>query len=115
MMQTVLNTVRVAGATSRLTRFVTRDDLGKWWIREPLEKTMERHANHRLARYTTIVDCPWCVSFHAGWLMLLGETLTIWAPPIVRSWWEIMTGALALSEITTATSLYFGLYDGTDD
>lgn len=110
---------------ARLTRLVTEDDLGWWWIRQPAY----RWANHREMRLPPLspeervavydgepepengwrsklvsgLGCRWCVGFHLGWLALAAELLTSrkglrWA----RGPWSFLLGALALNAASNA-------------
>ena len=64
--------------SARLTRFVVRDDLAKWWIKDPIDRAMDRYAADEIYRaaqddrdpvepwwwkYRSGLDCPWCVGF----------------------------------------------------
>lgn len=124
----------VAIATARLTRFITTDHLGEWWIVGPLKRWAWRreHQGYLSAncdqegwyeeqeerRRATIehdpvptpptrrgawrsklvkgLDCPFCVGFWIGALVLLGEVATHrWRP--LRAVWTFALGALGLN------------------
>lgn len=130
--------VRIVGATARITRLITEDDVpGEWWIKEPIDAAMERYesdntrtlpvehgghlhfeANTRADyfdrpwwwRYREGLDCPWCVSAHvAFWLVLVEHTLP--DRGVARKLWNIGTGALASSYVAARAET---LLDGID-
>jgi len=39
----VTDAALVLGATMRLTRLITNDDLGQWWLKDPLDRWMHGH------------------------------------------------------------------------
>lgn len=123
-----LSDVAIAAlATARLTRFVVRDDLGKWWIKDPIDRAMDRYAEREVARaekegrdvlvprwwkYRSGLDCPWC----AGFWIALGVLATMRpAPtaqvPIVRLGMQ----GLAMNYLTTQVGDRLGDYDDGDD
>jgi len=62
--QAVDNLVDIAlivGASIRLTRLVTVDDLGRWWVADPLSARLDSLG---LGKYSEGFDCPFCVGFH---------------------------------------------------
>ncbi len=108
----------VAIATARLTRFITTDHLGEWYIVGPLKRWAWRksgvgytpseigerveavptppHYGGWRARLVKGLDCPFCVGFWIGALVLLGEVVTRrWRP--LRAVWTFALGALGLN------------------
>lgn len=108
----------VAIATARLTRFVTSDWLGEWTLVHPLKRWAVRaespmHSGPRPAgwdpddrdpdpdngwrsKLVKGLDCPFCVGFWIGVLVLLGEVVTHrWRP--LRAVWTFVLGALGLN------------------
>ena len=115
----------VAIATVRLTRFITTDHLGEWtvtgplkrWaarrevperLREPLEQRLAEEIERGSAvdnpppqwgwrsKLVKGLDCPFCVGFWIGALVLLGEVVTRrWRP--LRAVWTFALGALGLN------------------
>lgn len=108
----------VAIATARLTRFVTSDWLGEWTLVRPLKRWAVRaesptHSGPRPAgwdpddrdpdpdngwrsKLVKGLDCPFCVGFWIGALVLLGEVVTRrWRP--LRAVWTFALGALGLN------------------
>lgn len=102
-------------AAARLTRFVTRDTLGGWLIREPIARAMQNYAQAALTKhqregrpgtptapwwwkYETGLHCKWCVGFWlaAGTLITEKATRGTCARPIIRT----IGGALALNYVT---------------
>lgn len=102
-------------AAARLTRFVTRDTLGGWLIREPIARAMQNYARAAADKHTregrpghptppwwwkyeTGLHCKWCVGFWlaAGTLITEKATRGTCARPIIRT----IGGALALNYVT---------------
>ena len=102
-------------AAARLTRFVTKDTLGGWLIREPIARVMQNYAQQTAQRhqregrpghpappwwwkYETGLHCKWCVGFWlaAGTLITEKATRGTCARPIIRT----IGGALALNYVT---------------
>lgn len=102
-------------AAARLTRFVTRDTLGGWLIREPIARVMQNYTQAALTKhqregrpghptppwwwkYETGLHCKWCVGFWLCAATLAAEKATrgTCARPIVRT----LGGALALNYVT---------------
>lgn len=109
-----LDLLLLLGATLRLTRLVTTDDLGWWLIRGPAYRATTRPLN-TLPAYLTEPEpdtttlagklasglgCPHCVGFWIGLALL-----TVWSLTggIGHGWedlhgtWRFVTGALTLS------------------
>lgn len=106
-------------AALRLTRFVTSDFLGEWWIAGPAKRWAWRNGtdgyspseiarspaptprpeNGWRSKLVKGLDCPFCVGFWLGVLVLLAEVV---APriPVVRPLWRFAAGALALNYVT---------------
>lgn len=102
-------------AAARLTRFVTRDTLGGWLIREPIARAMQNYAQAALTKhqregrpghptqpwwwkYEVGLHCKWCVGFWlaAGTLITEKATRGTCARPVIRT----IGGALALNYVT---------------
>jgi hypothetical protein len=102
--------VLAVGATMRLTRLVVTDDLGQWWVKDPIDRWM--HGHERLAdqgrdaeamdlpmdrmkyhRYVGGLDCPFCVGFWLGAAVLVGYHV------LPRGLWRFGARALTLNEV----------------
>lgn len=102
-------------AAARLTRFVTKDTLGGWLIREPIARAMQNYAQAALTKhqregrpghpnppwwwkYEVGLHCKWCVGFWlcVGTLAAEKATRGTCARPIIRT----IGGALALNYVT---------------
>ena len=120
---TPIRTLVVALTALRLTRFITSDFLGEWTIVGPAKRwawRCEAPDSYALpetsagradpmptpdpswgwrSKLVKGLDCPHCIGFHLGWLVLLGEAI---APriPVVRHLWRFALAALALSYVT---------------
>lgn len=110
----------ITGLTMRLTRLVVSDDLGQWWLKDPLAK-LEQFARGsrwvvdkvdpdeggtvghfeeivpKWARYLDGLDCPHCVSFHAAYLGLGSYLLArrLHLLPV----WRFAAGTMSLSAV----------------
>lgn len=109
----MLDSVRVVGAAARLTRLVVVDDIGQWWIKEPVDAAMQRYADAEIERaaaqgreprtpwwwkYRDGLECKWCAGFWVCAGTLAGEHLTRDTP--LRPLWRFTTAALALNYLT---------------
>ena len=71
-----LDVALVVGATARLTRLVTTDDLGEWWIRDPAFQVANWHMIRTgelpwWDKYRSGLSCGWCVGYWIGVLVLV--------------------------------------------
>jgi hypothetical protein len=115
----------ILGATMRLTRGVVLDDVGRWWIKEPLFRRAHRDVGSsqvsdlyqppsfsdastvpRWVKYLDGLDCPFCVGFHVGWLVLLSYVIArkIHALAI----WRFIAGSLALNHVSAHLAMRIG-------
>jgi hypothetical protein len=119
--RTVDNFIRViltVLATARLTRFVTQDFLGHWWIVQPArrwavfgtplyhtlpesidaewEENEPRTWRQKLVKG---LDCPFCVGFWIGGLVLLTGVICTALGPIPRAVWRFTMGTFALNYV----------------
>lgn len=65
------DTILILGATLRLTRLVTTDDLGAWWVREPAYQAAVRHMARTgqppwWDKYRAGLSCPHCCGYWIG-------------------------------------------------
>lgn len=106
----------VALAAARATRFFTSDTLGEWVAVGPLKRWAWRREsvgyepgtltldpmptpdarNGWRSKLVTGLDCPFCVGFWIGAVVLLGEVVTRRVPAF-RPIWTFALGALALN------------------
>jgi hypothetical protein len=101
----------------RLTRFITSDKLGYWWVVQPARRwamygTALYHSPAEVIeaeweggapttprqRLVSGLDCPFCVGFWLGALALVG-TLLIGRVPVLGALWRLGLGALGLNYI----------------
>lgn len=117
----------VAGATMRLTRLVVVDDIGQWWVKDPIDKAMDRYAANAHStpgagveepwwwKYRSGLDCQWCVGFWIGAGVYAATQITD-GTRLERPWKSAMT-VLALNVATNALADKIGTYgwiDGED-
>lgn len=103
-------------AAARLTRFVTRDTLGGWLIREPIARAMQNYAQAALTKhqregrpghptqpwwwkYEVGLHCKWCVGFWLAAGTLITEKATR-NRPCARPLVATLGGVLALNYVT---------------
>lgn len=72
---TPLDALLAYGATARLTRVITDDDIGLWWVKEPAYRAALRHVERHgdipwWDKYRAGLDCPWCCGFWIGMAVL---------------------------------------------
>lgn len=91
------DTVLVVGASLRLTRAVTTDEIGALLVREPLHRAAP-DSTTLAGRIVDGVYCPFCVGFWLGAAVLAGHALTAGSPR-GRAAWRFVAAALTLNEI----------------
>lgn len=114
------------GATMRLTRLVVTDDLGQWWLKDPLDRWIEeRRRLHQRAHPRTLantrapfapwwlkyrdgLDCPFCVGFWIGAAVLLLQSRG--GKP-----WRFVAAALTLNEAAAHLGVRLGDAGYEDD
>lgn len=116
-------------ATARLSRLVITDDLGQWWVQEPVDRAMEAYtvqelnAAHRERRpvhepwwwkYRDGLECPFCVGFWLGAGTLAAGALAT-RHPLTRAAWRLGAGALALNYVTAHLGVRLGDFDTEED
>ena len=133
----VLRALLTFGATLRLTRLVTVDDLGQWWLKDPIDDAAERwyvRQQKRAAlaldghtanfeempvdqpwwwKYRSGLDCPHCFSFWTALLVVVLTSLTR-GTPLSRPWRGLM-GALALNYVAAHTESLLTAATAADD
>lgn len=102
-------TVLTLGAAARITRFVTTDDLGEWWIKEPLRSKAAK-LDPRWDKYVEGLDCPYCVSFWA--------TAAVMGAGAVLRWnrvWQFGAGVWAASYVVAHVASRLDADDDEDE
>lgn len=84
----------IFGATTRLTRLITLDDLGQWWVVDPL---ISRAENTRWWKYVDGLTCPFCVGFHLSLMVIMSYLAArrLGGPALVA--WRAAAGALTVN------------------
>lgn len=109
-----------AGFTARLTRLVITDDLGAWWLRDPLDAWFHRQdkphddwgpplvsRRMRWHRYLAGLVCPFCIGFQIGWLVLLSLWL-VGGPGHAAEWWRYVAGTFTLNWVVAHVGVRLG-------
>jgi hypothetical protein len=105
----------VLGATMRLTRLITNDKLGEWWVKDPLDVWLHGHESEatpeqvslRAAerqpwrKYAEGLECPHCVGFHVGWMVMASYLLARRSPTALKAW-KFVAGSLTLNTVVVA-------------
>lgn len=104
------------GATMRLTRLIVADDIGQWWVKEPIDRAAAKWWEHQCEvygdytppqpwwwKYRSGLDCPFCVGFWIGAGVLASEQ--VWGE---SRWWRFLAGALTLNEVAAHLGAYLG-------
>lgn len=104
------------GAALRLSRFVVADDLGKWWIKDPIDRLMDRKWEEHTAhlsefdkftypepwwwKYRSGLDCPFCIGFWIGAAALTSYTVLAKdkTTRTARAW-RFVAATLTLNEV----------------
>ena len=102
-------------AAARLTRLVVWDEIGQWWIKDPIDRAAEQwyaeqtEALHNLSgeivregepeqpwwwKYRSGLDCPYCVGFWLG-----AGVLAIDAAAGEHPVWRLTRDALAMNMV----------------
>ena len=94
-------------ATLRLTRLSTTDSLGEWLVREPAQRWAYSKGGMEGRRWKLVsgLECPYCIGFWAGVLVLS----TLWlagGPQDPAAWWLYGAGAFALSWVVGHVSAW---------
>lgn len=112
------------GATLRLTRLVTTDWLGEWWMLRPAKRWSAKYETVAVTRLVLAasdaeveelqsriesgdkfswqgrlvkgLSCPFCVGFWLGLAVIIGSLTLGTLPGIQIAWWSVL-GALALN------------------
>lgn len=127
-MSQLVDVLIICLATLRLTRLVTTDDLGEWMLRGPLQswayrrdRAAENESREKLGlgplppfsrvptgwrtKLTDGLDCPHCVGYWLGLLVLLAALLAgapstlpwLASSPLPLLVWRVICGSLALN------------------
>lgn len=83
----------ILGATMRLTRLVVADDLGQWWVKDPIDRLHHEGKLHVDHKYLGGLECPFCVGYWIGAGVLVSYHL---AP---RRAWRFVAASLTLNEV----------------
>ena len=94
-----LDLVLVTLATLRVTRLVTTDSIGQWWLYAPLyRRATSTQPTPKWAKYVEGLTCPFCVGFWIGLVMVLVLWL-VGGPGDAAVWWRYLVGAFALNYV----------------
>jgi hypothetical protein len=90
-------------STARMSRFVTTDALGDWWVRKPVADWAEQEDEGHREKVVTLVNCPYCIG---QWLALgnLAAYALTRNHPVARSAWRYLAGGMALNYVVAHVS-----------
>jgi hypothetical protein len=110
----------IVGSALRLTRLIVVDDIGQWWVKDPLDALFhpgpeDRHGQQvparleqkHLHRYLSGLDCPFCVGTWIGFGVLASYALAKRHKRALAGWRFVATG-LALNEVVGHTAMRIG-------
>lgn len=120
-MKSPTDTLLILGATMRLTHLITNDDLGQWWVKDPLDAWVHGHPQLtpredpqavpvlpapmprrlRYHRYLAGLSCPHCVGTWIGAGVLASYALASRRPAALRAW-RAVAASLSLNTATVA-------------
>lgn len=106
----------VLGATMRLTRAVTTDDVGFWFVRYPAYEWAQAHepqADGWRAKVTSGLDCPHCVGYWVG-VGVLGSYLVARRSRPLGAAWRFIAGTLTLNTLITTIGGPLDYYPSDD-
>ena len=111
----------VLGA-ARITRVIVTDDIGLWYIRGPLVSWVIKHEPDHFgwrSRLWSGLDCPFCVGFWVGVLVLV-SLAAVGGPDAdttAATIWRWVMAAFALNYVTAHVGARLGDVsdDGYDD
>jgi len=117
-------------AAARLSRLAITDDIGRWWIHEPVDRAMDRYAERELWaaanvgqapqepwwwKYRSGLDCPFCIGFWLGAAVLVTGAAATRRPGPAASAWRLGAGALALNYAAAHLGARLGDFDHDDE
>ena len=126
----IVDLALAVGASARLSRLVITDDIGRWWVKEPVDRAMDAYAEREIWasanvgqepqvpwwwKYRSGLDCPFCIGF---WLSLLVVGLGAAATRregIGAIAWRAGTGALATNYVASHLGSRLGDFDTEEE
>lgn len=113
MLLALIDVLLALGCTMRLTRLITTDHLGRWWIGDPAT-LRANHGRHRTlwGYIDALVHCPYCIGFWIGNIVLTSLYLT-GGPGDTTEPWRWVTGAFTLNYVAAHIGVRLG--DTGDD
>lgn len=117
-------------AAARLSRLAITDDIGRWWLKEPIDRAMDRYAERELWaaanvgrdpaepwwwKYRSGLDCPFCIGFWLGAAVLVTGAAATRRPGPAASAWRLGAGALALNYAAAHLGARLGDFDPDDE
>lgn len=118
-------------AAARLSRFVITDEMGEWWVKQPIDRAMDAYAEREMWasanvgqtprepwwwKYRSGLDCPFCVGFWLGAAVLTTGAAATRLPGPAAAAWRLGAGALALNYAAAHLGVRLGDFDtATDD
>ena len=97
------------GAAGRITRFITQDDLGEWWIKEPL-RNKAAQLDPRWDKYVEGLECDYCVGFWASAAVIGAGAALRW-----NRVWQWGAGTFAAAYVVSHMTARLDHPDDDDD
>ena len=110
-MYELLDGALLLGMTLRLSRLITTDYIGEWFVREPAERWVDRHKQWVSSRgnvdlyekgwrgkLVTGLECPFCIGFWLGLAGIISLEL-VGGPGDAHEAWRWVAGGLTLNYI----------------
>lgn len=110
----IVDSALALGAAARLSRLVITDDIGQWWVKDPIDRAMDAYAEHAEHepwwwKYRSGLECPFCVGFWLGAGVLVSRAV------LPKPLWRLGAGALALNYVASHLGSRLGDFDTEDE
>lgn len=91
-----LDLLLALGLTLRLSRLITADDIGLWWVRVPAYQWARRYEMGWRGSLQSGLSCLFCVGFWVG-VAVLGSLAWAGGPGEAAELWRWVAGAFTMN------------------